>query len=356
MGFRASKDGSIRIKLLSVIVGSVIASILAAILILSSNTVSLAASPAMINDTPLGETSNVFGIQKIVVANTTSPADALELQANPRGKSIDFVATNRGSIPVVIDVDKWTVNANIYGIRDSRIIDESLNTVVNSGDRLVLQTLDLSEYRSLLEYYPGTHTFELSGLKWTTELVGPYLNVTTGTNINVINIEARVTVDYDQGILKSSANKLLKADAMRMSVAGTGPAFEVSDKNPKNVSFFYVNEGSSNLNFRPTHAVTTTWMADDRFPDDMVLTNIHADNRSCINLKPGDSIEIGRLQLSTNQSPIGGNGIAHRHNSDVAIPGVYIINHIVDLLPCDPLTESTLTPQSSIYAAFEVKQ
>jgi len=169
-------------------------------------------------------------------------------------------------------------------------------------------------------------------------------------------IDTNVTVNYDANLIKSSDNKILKAEGLQMKIEGDDSSpFVIDDDSPKIVTFYIRNDNTTRTSGVLEYTGFTVWNTEHRTEGDGV-ENIYETGAPCEFLEPGETKEIGTYQFSKDSWPIARDGIAENLDSETAVPGIYISFFQVFTRSCS-LPNEEVVPGSThtMFAAFEVR-
>jgi hypothetical protein len=318
-------------RLLSTLAGASIAAVVAVMLSTSSST-TLAATPTVVNDRPLSETTPILKIKDVALLKSASSDSNIELQVVPHGLSVAFMAKNKGQNAAPINVDRWEATITGESWSSSEPVQISSKASIPATSASNIAEIDLSNHSDVFELYPGTYTIDVIGWRWYEKDFG---NFTKAGNWQDYEITANVTVDYDVDKIKASQSKILDSSGMQIGIEGEGNLYQVNQNSSKKVTFYIVNDGKADVSGVVVGSEFNMWNSGSRFPGVGTTTTIDPDPNSCEVLKPGEKKAVDAYELSDSSSPLAGpNGLSKQLGSESAIPGMYIAHMQVGTVGC----------------------
>lgn len=324
-----------------------------ALLIMSNNSFTSAATESIANEVSLSEKGRLLKTE-IVGVKTASVNPDIELRAELDELELSLQALNRGSKSANLDVDIWEsrLSGPAWYIAPEKVTDKVPD--IAQANIATIKRVDLSKFVKGFELFPGTYTAELAGFKWREIDFG---NFTEQTYVKDYQILANITIGYDEDLITSSPpeNRLLKTVGMALEIQGTGNRYEITAESPKQVSFYIVNDGDTKISGEVGFGQFNIWHNNHRFPDRGTTTIRETPENQCILLNPGERKLVDTFEFSEEAWPIGGNGIAEDLGS--VSPGIYVAHYSVTTSDCmTPEGENIPGSSHIIIAAFEVMQ
>ncbi len=280
------------------------------------------AGPSLITERPLGETAQIVKALNVAVHSSQSPNSDLQMQVYSDYVGVSFVLANRGVDAQQIDVDRWELSFSTSDwLGPTEMIEENTKVTIPAGESISVARFDISKYSDFFELFPATYMVELKGLKVQEKDFGEYTKFGT---FEEYYVQTDVTVAYDTAMIKSQSNRLLKAEGLQIGIEGSGDKFDITDDQPKKVSFYLVNSGTSKTSAMLAGTEFTVWNSDYRNKGDGITGIAEYDGTTCNFLSPGEKILVGTYEFSKSSWPIAKNGIAEKIGTQVAVPGTYI--------------------------------
>jgi hypothetical protein len=324
----------------------------------NSGSIAVAQAPKAIENTPIGS-SEFLKVKSIEIISKEVPRDNLDLRVDKIGDmGIRFVVVNEVDADADIVADVWEVKIGGLGF-DTTEETTNVGTNIQAAGSKVVADLDLENWISYFQHYPGIYEVSVNGFNEDHALVKAEdldeKGIEYETNeLRAYHLSARIIIGFDEEAIREKGN-VLKAD--NVLVATENPnSFELDTEDVKTVMVSVINTNDFPVSSLVHYHSVNTWSVEETKVVGYEGISDYEEN-TCEVLEPGESVEVTSYSLDGTKAPLGGErGLSNKiDGKTVAVPGLYVVGVEGATVQCVQGDKEIPGIQFSSMIAFEVK-